>query len=248
MIKITFQIFTFTVFLSGLLMGCGTNANMARNEAGAAGTAAPVSSEMVATGTNTPSEYLIRPGDKLSIKFFYNPELNEDVDVRPDGRISLQLVDEIQASGKTPSQLDAELTKKYSVELKRPAVTVILRSFSGQQIFVGGEVGRPQAIDLTPGMTPLQAVMNAGGFLDTADTSDIMVIRAGADNKPQTYALNLEHVADGTSADMAFQLHPGDVVFIHKTGIAKADVFMDQYFRRLLLFNGFSVGYSLGHY
>jgi protein involved in polysaccharide export with SLBB domain len=218
---------------------------MARNEAPEAPGTAPVSPEMVAIETSTPAEYLIRPGDELSIKFFYNPELNEDVVVRPDGRISLQLVDEIQASGKTPSQLDEELSEKYSVELKRPAITVILRSFSGQQIFVGGEVERPQAITLTPQMTPLQAVMNAGGFLDTADTSDVMVIRAGADNQPQTYVLNLEHVADGTSPNVKFQLHPGDVVFIHKTGIAKAGVWMDQHIRRLLMFNGFSAGYSI---
>jgi polysaccharide biosynthesis/export protein PslD len=242
--KITYEFFSFIAILSVLLMGCSTNAQMTRNEAHEAISTAPVSPKMATTGTSAPTEYLIRPGDELSLKFFYNPELNEDVVVRPDGRISLQLVDEIQASGKTPSQLDEELTEKYSVELKRPAITVILRSFSGQQIFVGGEVGKPQAVTLTPQMTPLQAVMFAGGFLDTADTSDVMVIRAGADNQPQTYALNLEDVADGTTTDAKFQLHPGDVVFIHKTGIAKADVWMDQYVRRLLMFNGFSAGYS----
>jgi protein involved in polysaccharide export with SLBB domain len=188
-------------------------------------------------------DYLIHPGDELSIKFFYNPELNDDVVVRPDGKISLQLVDELQASGKTPSQLDKELTELYSVELKRPAITVIMRSFGGQQIFVGGEVGRPQAVKLTPQMTPLQAVMNAGGFLDTADQNSVMVIRADADNQAQTYSVNLEQIADGNSPDLKFQLHPGDVVFIPKTGVAKADVWVDQHIRRFLLFNGFN--YSL---
>jgi protein involved in polysaccharide export with SLBB domain len=189
------------------------------------------------------TDYLIHPGDELSIKFFYNPELNDDVVVRPDGKISLQLVDELQASGKTPSQLDKELTELYSVELKRPAITVIMRSFGGQQIFVGGEVGRPQAVKLTPQMTPLQAVMNAGGFLDTADQNSVMVIRADADNQAQTYSVNLEQIADGNSPDLKFQLHPGDVVFIPKTGVAKADVWVDQHIRRFLLFNGFN--YSL---
>jgi len=189
------------------------------------------------------TDYLIHPGDELSIKFFYNPELNDDVVVRPDGKISLQLVDELQASGKTPSQLDQELTELYSVELKRPAITVIMRSFGGQQIFVGGEVGRPQAVKLTPQMTPLQAVMNAGGFLDTADQNSVMVIRADADNQAQTYSVNLEQIADGNSPDLKFQLHPGDVVFIPKTGVAKADVWVDQHIRRFLLFNGFN--YSL---
>jgi len=189
------------------------------------------------------TDYLIHPGDELSIKFFYNPELNDDVVVRPDGKISLQLVDELQASGKTPSQLDQELTELYSAELKKPTITVIMRSFGGQQIFVGGEVGRPQAVKLTPQMTPLQAVMNAGGFLDTADQNSVMVIRADADNQAQTYSVNLEQIADGNSPDLKFQLHPGDVVFIPKTGVAKADVWVDQHIRRFLLFNGFN--YSL---
>jgi protein involved in polysaccharide export with SLBB domain len=92
-------------------------------------------------------------------------------------------------------------------------------------------------------MTPLQAVLNAGGFLDTAAKDNVM-IRAGADNQPQTYAVNLDQIADGVTPDLKFQLHAGDVVYIPKTGIAKADVWMDQHIRRFLLFNGFSAGYS----
>lgn len=232
--------------LLGLLTGCSTTHTAARSEAQNTPTGAYIATGNSTSGAASSANYVIQPNDELSIKFFYNPELNEDVVVRPDGKISLQLVDEIEASGKTPTQLDEELTKLYSVELKRPAITVIMRSFGGQQIFVGGEVGKPQAIILTPQMTPLQAVMNAGGFLDTADQENVMVIRAGEGNQPQTYAVNLDDIDDGSAyADMSFQLHPGDVVYIPKTGIAKADVWMDQHVRRFLLFNGFSVGYSL---
>lgn len=241
--KIIFTVTPIVLMLLGLLNGCSTSTKAARigeqNTPPAA--FAPVGND--ASGPIVPGNYVIHPNDELSIKFFYNPELNEDVVVRPDGKISLQLVDEIQASGKTPTQLDKELTELYSVELKRPAITVIMRSFGGQQVFVGGEVGKPQAITLTPEMTPLQAVMNAGGFLDTANQKNVMIIRAGTNNQPQTYAVNLNQIADGDSPDMRFQLHPGDVVYIPKTGIAKADVWMDQHIRRFLLFNGFS--YSL---
>jgi len=241
--KIIWLITPIVGLLLGPLNGCATNNKQVRHETQDTSTSALVTG---ATGTAehmASTDYLIHPGDELSIKFFYNPELNDDVVVRPDGKISLQLVDELQASGKTPSQLDKELTELYSVELKRPAITVIMRSFGGQQIFVGGEVGRPQAVKLTPQMTPLQAVMNAGGFLDTADQNSVMVIRAGADNQAQTYSMNLEQIADGNSPDLKFQLHPGDVVFIPKTGVAKADVWVDQHIRRFLLFNGFN--YSL---
>lgn len=241
--KIIFIVTPFVWMLLGLLNGCSTNNTVARSEGQNTPPDAYIPAGNTTSGSIVPINYIIQPNDELSIKFFYNPELNEDVVVRPDGKISLQLVDEIQASGKSPTQLDKELTELYSVELKRPAITVIMRSFGGQQIFVGGEVGKPQAITLTPQMTPLQAVMNAGGFLDTADQGNVMVIRAGANSQPQTYAVNLDQIADSTSPDMKFQLHPGDVVYIPKTGIAKADVWMDQHIRRFLLFNGFS--YSL---
>lgn len=241
--KIIFTVTPIVLMLLGVLNGCSTNSKVTRSEGQNAPSTAMIQGGNEASGSIVPTNYVIHPNDELSIKFFYNPELNEDVVVRPDGKISLQLVDEIQASGKTPIQLDKELTELYSVELKKPAITVIMRSFGGQQIFVGGEVSKPQAITLTPQMTPLQAVMNAGGFLDTADHGNVMVIRAGSNNQPQTYAVNLDQIADGSSPDMRFQLHPGDVVYIPKTGIAKANVFMDQYVRRFLLFNGFS--YSL---
>jgi protein involved in polysaccharide export with SLBB domain len=230
--------------LMGSLNGCTANNKQVKDETHAESMATMATGATGTTGSTASTAYIIQPNDELSIKFFYNPELNEDVVVRPDGKISMQLVDEIQASGKTPEQLDKELTERYSVELKRPAVTVILRSFGGQQIFVGGEVGRPQAITLTPQMTPLQAVINAGGFLDTADKENAIVVRAGANNQPQTYSMNLEQIAEGEIPDTKFQLHAGDVVYIPKTGIAKADVWMDQHVRRFLLFNGFSVNKS----
>lgn len=243
--KIIFTVTPIVLMLLGLLNGCSTNNKVARSEEQNTPSTVFVPGGINSSAPIMPTEYVIHPNDELSIKFFYNPELNEDAVVRPDGKIALQLVDEIQASGKTPSQLDKELTELYSVELKRPAVTVIMRSFGGQQIFVGGEVGKPQAITLTPQMTPLQAVMNAGGFLDTANHENVMVIRAGTNKTPQTYAVDLGQIADGSSPDMNFQLHPGDVIYIPKTGIAEANVWMDQHIRRFLLFNGFSAGYSI---
>ena len=88
--------------------------------------------------TQQPEEYLIQSGDQLDIKFFYNPELNETVQVRPDGKISLQLIDEVQAAGLTPSRLDELITKKYTPELRKPEIAVILRTFSNRVGFRGG--------------------------------------------------------------------------------------------------------------
>ena len=231
-----------------MIAGCSTNGKVTRSEGDSPALAAALASGDTSSAPGPGSEYHIHPGDELSIKFFYNPELNEDVVVRPDGQISLQLVDDVQAAGKTPPQLDRELTTLYSRELRKPAVTVIVRSFSGQQIFVGGEVSKPASIPLAPQMTPLQAIMSAGGFLDTANQENIVIFRAGPDRQTQSFTLNLDSVAAADTGDAGFHLRAGDVIYVPKTGIAKADIWMDQYVRRLLLFNGFSAGYSIRKY
>jgi protein involved in polysaccharide export with SLBB domain len=228
----------------GLLGACATTNNTVRSETQE--TAAPVAGSTAGSSMVTKAgsaQYFIQPGDELSIKFFYNPELNEDVVVRPDGKISLQLVDEVQAGGKTPAQLDQELTQKYSVDLKTPAITVIMRSFGGQQVFVGGEVGEPQSITMTPNMSLLQAVMSAGGFLDTAARDNVLIIRAGPDNQAVSLFVNLEEAISGNSPEGSTQLQPADIIFVPKTGIARANVWVDQYIRQLLMFRGWSYSY-----
>ena len=88
-------------------------------------------------------EYRIQAGDLLDIKFFYNPTLNEQVTVRPDGLISLQLIKSTEAAGLTPEQLTDRLKKEYSAQLKEPDIAVIVRSFAAQRVFVDGEVAKP---------------------------------------------------------------------------------------------------------
>lgn len=191
--------------------------------------------------------YLIQPGDQLDIKFFYNPELNESVTVRPDGMISLQLIDEVQVSGKAPSQLDEILTEKYAHELRKPMVTVIVRTFSTQRIYVGGEVNEQGLINLSHGMTALQAIFESGGFKETAQPKETIVIRKGADNRPIPIKIDLTAAIDemgsvGSGAD--FQLQPSDVVYVPKSAIAKANQWVNQYIERLLLFRGVSLGFT----
>ncbi len=179
----------------------------------------------------------------MDIKLFFNPELNESVFVRPDGKISLQLVDDVQAAGLRPSDLDDVLTQKYSQELRKPVITVIVRSFTGQRVYVGGEVGNPGLVNLTAGMTALQAVINAGGFRETAKPDGVIVIRKGPENQPIPIRVDLEQVIYGEEI-RDFQLQPYDVVYVPKTWIAKANKFVNQYIERLLLFKGASLGFG----
>jgi len=202
------------------------------------------SAVLAASSSTEPAPYIIQPGDQLDIKFFYNPELNETLTVRPDGMISLQLVDEVQAAGLEPSQLDDELTIMYAQELKKPMITVIVKSFGGQRIFIGGEVNRQGLITISGNMTPLQAVLNAGGFKETASPENAIIIRKGSGNKPVPIAMNLADAMQGKTSSADFLLQPDDIVFVPKSAIAKANKFVNQYVEQLFLFGGVNLGFT----
>ena len=183
-------------------------------------------------GPVTEQEYRIQIGDELDIKFFYNPELNEQVIVRPDGRISLQLIPEIVASQLTPAILTTQLTQRYAAELKQPRVAVIVRGFGSQRIFVDGEVGKPGMIPILGLMTALQAISHAGGMKPTARSSDVIVIRRGAANKPIAFPINLKQARDGTDLSQDISLAPFDIIFVPRSRVANLNVWMDQYIRQ----------------
>jgi len=183
------------------------------------------------------TEYRIQSGDQMEIKFFYNPELNENVIVRPDGRISLQLVNETMAAGLTPQQLIDLLKKKYAAEISKPEIAVIVRSFSAQRVFVDGEVNKAGLVPLTGPMTVLQSISQAGGIKDTALLKGVIVIRRTLDNKLSAMQLNLEKALDNSDMSQDVTLKPNDIVYVPKTTIANMDVWVDQYIRRLIPVN-----------
>jgi len=218
----------------GLLFGCASQQQNVASKAAV----------LKASSSSQPAPYRIQPGDQLDIKFFYNPELNETVTVRPDGKISLQLVDEVQAAGLKPSQLDKVLTERYAYELKKPVIAVIVKSFGGQRIYVGGEVNRQGLIMLAGNMTPLQAVLNSGGFKETANPESAIIIRKGLDNRPVPIRMNLDDAMQGKTGSADFLLQPDDIVYVPKSAIAKANKFVNQYIENLFLFRGVSLGFS----
>jgi polysaccharide biosynthesis/export protein len=191
----------------------------------------------------TEKEYRLQVGDQLDVKFFYNPELNEQVIVRPDGRISLQLVREIMVAGMTPAELNDLLTKKYGPLITRTEITVIVRSFSSQRIYVDGEVNKAGMINLTTFTTVIQAISQAGGVKDSARTTEVIVVRRGADNKPLTITVNLNQAIDGTDTSQDIVLRPFDIVYVPKSSISNVNKWVDLYIRKNL-----PVTLSLGYY
>jgi protein involved in polysaccharide export with SLBB domain len=180
----------------------------------------------------------------MEIKFFYNPELNESVTVRPDGRISLQLAHDIPAAGLTPVELTHTLKKSYARELNQPEITVIMRSFVGQRIYVDGEVNEPSLIPLSVAMTVLQSISAAGGLKESAKANNIHIIRQGPKGKPQVFTVDLTRVFDGTDLGQNTFLRPLDIVFVPRKTISKVNVWVDQYLRRNIPI-GIGFGYTL---
>jgi polysaccharide export outer membrane protein len=177
-------------------------------------------------------EYRIQTGDALDIKFFYHSELNESVVVRPDGRISLQLVHEVQASGLTPEQLRQALQNKYGPQISQPEIAVLVRSFSAQKVFVDGEVAKPGLIPLTGQMTVLQSLAMSGVLKDTARVNEIILIRRGPENRPTLMLLNVRKAIDGSDPSQDLSLQPADIIYVPKSPIANFNTWLDQYIRK----------------
>jgi protein involved in polysaccharide export with SLBB domain len=182
--------------------------------------------------TATAQEYRINAGDQLDVKFFYNPELNEQVIVRPDGRISLQLANEIMAAGLTPAELTDLLKNTYATEIAKPEITVFVRSFTMQRVFVDGEVYRAGQVALNGPMTVLQSISQAGGMKDSARPDEIIVIRKNGKNKLMTMVVNLEQALDNSDTSQDIPLKPNDIVFVPRSKIANVNVWVDRYIRR----------------
>jgi protein involved in polysaccharide export with SLBB domain len=187
--------------------------------------------------------YRLQPGDVIEIKFFYNPELNEKLEIGPDGEISLQLLNEIKAGGLTREQLRSTIQQGYSGVLKVPEVSVIVRSFVGQRVFVGGEVNAPGLFPLEGRTSILEAIVRAGGFTDRARRSTVLLIRKSPENRPICSTWDLERLLSGEQSGEVEVLRPFDVIFVPKSRIANINVFVDQYIRRVIPIH-FAVGFS----
>jgi len=177
-------------------------------------------------------EYTIQVGDLLSVKFFYNKDLTEDVVVRPDGRISLQLIPEVLAAGRTPAGLAEVLRGLYSTQLDRPEIAVIVRSFTSQRIYVDGEVAKPGEILMSGPLTVLQAIARAGGTTYNAQPKHVLLIRREQDGSPRVLELDLKKARKSATPDRDPVLIPFDVVYVSKSGIAHVNTWVDQYIRK----------------
>jgi len=160
--------------------------------------------------------YLIGPGDAFSIFVWRNPELSRGVVVRPDGRISIPLVEDLEVTGKTPTQLAREIEKKLAIYVKDPLVTVIVTGFLGpfsQQIRVIGEATKPQALPYRENVTVLDIMIAVGGLTEFASGNRAKLVRHTEEGQKEIPVRLEDLVKDGDiSANIA--VSPGDILII----------------------------------
>jgi polysaccharide export outer membrane protein len=166
-----------------------------------------------------PAEYLIGPGDSLQVFVWRNPDLSTTVPVRPDGRISIPLVEDIVAAGKTPSELSRDIETRLKKYVTDPVVTVIVSNFvgaSGQQIRVVGEAAQPKAVPYHAHMTVLDAMIDVGGLTPYAAGNRATLVRT-VNGKQTSYNIRLGDLLKDGDMSANTPLQPGDVIIIPQT-------------------------------
>jgi len=200
------------VLLSTTVHAQGPSRNDVKSESARILTAENISSQPPKPATGDPN-YSIGPEDVLTIDVWKEPELSRTVPVRRDGKISLPLLNDVQAAGLTPTQLSSEIVAKLHATVINPHVTVIVAQMSSQRIYILGQVTRGGAYPLVPDMTAVQALSIAGGFTPFAKLKKIYIMRTeNGENK--VFPINYKDVISGRKSQQNIQLKPGDTIVV----------------------------------
>jgi len=204
------------VLSCGLLQAqSGSDASKSTTDAQTAPATVAAQPAASAAGIGTDdASYVIGVDDVLSINVWKEPEISRVVPVRSDGKISLALVGEVTAGGKTPKALKTEITEKLSSYMSEPEVTVIVQEMRSKKFNILGQVTRPGSYPLTSAMTVLDGLALSGGFRDFAKKKAIYVLRKKADGSDERLPFNYKDVIQGKSTQQNVKLMPGDTVVV----------------------------------
>ncbi|MDP2260302.1 MAG: polysaccharide biosynthesis/export family protein [Caulobacter sp.] len=195
--------------------------------------------------TEQEPEYRFYPGDTIDITVPSAPELaRTGVIVQPDGRITMPLVAPVMAADRTITELQDELTRAYASQLLRPEVVIQIKSVGALKVFVGGEVGAPGVFDMPGDINSLQAVIQAGGFRPTAKVDRVVIIRRGPGGRAMMRTVDLKGALKNPLGADLVPLRRFDIVYVPRSNIAEAGLFMQQWFRDVSPIQGFS--YAIG--
>jgi protein involved in polysaccharide export with SLBB domain len=177
------------------------------------------------------ANYKLGAGDLITVRCYYNPQLDDEQTIRPDGVVSLSLLGELRAAGKTAAQLSTEITQGYSQFFTKPNSVVVVRQFNNYRIFTAGELKTPGAFSLLTGArTVLESISVAGGITDDADLQQVVLIRRLPNQAaPMVAELDLKSALSGADPTQNVVLMPGDMVYVPKSGMADFNLFMKQF-------------------
>jgi protein involved in polysaccharide export with SLBB domain len=179
-----------------------------------------------------PGEYRMQPGDLLRVKFLYHPELDLKVPIRPDGSITLPMAGDVRASGLTTVELERVLKDRTSDRLRDPEISVLVAQVAEQRVYVGGQVRIPGFVQYRAGMSPLQAIMDRGGFTDTAQVNSVLRISPSQNDYEGTRLDFSKTLSSG--APEGVLLSAGDVIFVPRTFIGDVNEFVKLHIRGIL--------------
>ena len=183
-----------------------------------------------ATWSAAEPPYRLYPGDEIDVAVPSAPELSKTVTVQPDGRISLALLPPVEVADRTIGDVEKILNRAYASQLLRPGVNISVKA-APLKVFVGGEVDKPGVYDMPGDINALQAVIMAGGFKVSAKRTEVVIIRRGPDGRAMMRTANLVRGVSDPGVTDAVPLRRFDVVYVPRTRIAEAGLFVQQYFR-----------------
>lgn len=194
-----------------------------------------------ANWTDAEPPYRIYPGDEIEVAVPSAPELNRSLVVPPDGRITMNLIPPVMAADRTVEELQSQLAGAYAGQLRRPAVSVSVKTATPLRVFVGGEVAKAGVYDMPGDINALQAIIQAGGFAVTGKRQEVVIIRRGPDGRAMMRTVDLLKATRNPAGADLVPLRRFDIVYVPRSGIAEANLAVQQYFRDLIPVNfGFS--------
>lgn len=178
--------------------------------------------------------YRLYPDDEIEITFPSAPELNRTVRVQPDGRVALPLIGPVMAADRTVDQLQDALSSAFASQLRDPRVEVAVKTAGPLKIFVGGEVDKPGVYDMVGDTDALRAIVEAGGFKTSARERQVVIIRRGAGGNAMMRVVDLKAALHDPGHLDLVPLRRFDVVYVPRSRIAEAGLFVQQYLRDLV--------------
>jgi polysaccharide export outer membrane protein len=175
------------------------------------------------TAFGAEDRYVLHPGDVLDIEYRYTPEFNQTVSVQPDGYISLQMGGDLKVAGRNLEQVRNLILARARTRLESPELTVVLKEFQKPYVVVAGEVAQPGKFELRENLTAIQAVLLAGGFKDSAKSSQILVFRKLNADTAEVRSLNFKTLKRTSDLENDLTLQPGDMILVPRNRISKIE-------------------------